>query len=71
MAETRIEKMNGGQKWMKEKIKGEKSIWFCVKSIDFDIYFNLIHNNDQDCDVFDMIPKLGAMEISTVVSING
>ena len=43
MAETRNEKMNGGQKWMKEKIKGEKSIWFCVISIDFDTYFKMYH----------------------------
>ena len=43
MAETRNEKMNGGQKRMKEKIKGEKFTWFCVKSIDFDTYLKMYH----------------------------
>ena len=43
MPETCNEKMNGGQKWMKEKIKGGKFTWFCVKSIGFDTYLKIYH----------------------------
>ena len=37
----------------------------------FSIYYQLIHNNDKDLEVFDIIPKLGSFEVSTVVKVNG
>ena len=38
---------------------------------DYDIYYSLIHNSREDLDVFQMIPKLGSFEVSTVIDING
>ena len=38
---------------------------------DYDIYYSLIHNSSDEVDVFQMIPKLGSFEVSTVINING
>ena len=40
--------------------------WF-----NFDIYYSLIHNDDDELDVYEMIPKLGSFEISTVIKVKG
>ena len=40
--------------------------WF-----EYDIYYSLIHNDNEEVDVFEMIPKLGSMEVSTVIKVNG
>ena len=40
--------------------------WF-----EFDLYYSLIHNSNDDLDVFDMIPKLGSFEVSTVITVGG
>ena len=37
----------------------------------FDIYYSLIHNDDEEVDVYEMIPKLGSFEISTVIKVKG
>ena len=37
----------------------------------FDMYYSLIHNDDDELDVYEMIPKLGSFEISTVIKVKG
>ena len=40
--------------------------WF-----EFDLYYSLIHNSNVDLDVYEMIPKLGSFEVSTVIKVGG
>ena len=32
--------------------------------VDFDLYYNLIHNEDGNSDTFDQLPRVGAFEVS-------
>ena len=40
--------------------------WF-----EYDIYYSLIHNTNEELNVYEMIPKLGSFEVSTVIKVNG
>ena len=33
--------------------------------VDYHLYKNLIHNSDESCPIYEMLPELGAFEIST------
>ena len=32
--------------------------------VEYDIYFNLVHNDEQDNEYFEQLPRVGAFEVS-------